>query len=71
MIVTGENPNYAERNLPTRQLVHHKSHVDSFVFDPGPPRREVSDRLSEPWCGLKRISLYSHLYLALQMVCTS
>jgi hypothetical protein len=30
-------------NLPQRHFVHHKYHMTSPGFDPGPPRWEASD----------------------------
>jgi hypothetical protein len=68
---------YADRNLSTCPIIHHKSHVDSLVSIAFPRgKRPATDRPSEPWLdlvaiplSLKLISLYKALHLALQMVC--
>jgi hypothetical protein len=39
-------------NLPQRHFVHHKSHMTSPGFDPGPPQWEASDPALELWRGL-------------------
>jgi hypothetical protein len=42
-ILAGETEVLGEKNLPPRHLAHHKSHMNTPGFEPGPPLWEASE----------------------------